>query len=270
MPRCPNCGQITSGDNCQWCNYPLRGRGLRGRRRVVESRKAAESKKAAEAERQARIDAIEKAAREIEEAKKALAADIAAWEKTKEASDEAGSTAQAEETGKAEEATDAVGAEEAEEARKAAEAEKQAKKQAEKEAKERARREAEEARKAAEAEKARKAAEAEETRKAAEAEETGEKIRQSIEEAKKTLEADLATLEKTQGADLDTSERIELELYREVVEPLLSLPITQDQYKNLEKFLEIVEITNEELKQGKIGTEEAMKRLRDISAEMPG
>ena len=76
MPRCPNCGQMTSGENCQWCNYPLQGRGLRGRRRDTDARKAAA------AERQAKIDAIEKAAREIEEAKKALSADIAAWEKT--------------------------------------------------------------------------------------------------------------------------------------------------------------------------------------------
>ena len=91
-----------------------------------------------------------------------------------------------------------------------------------------------------------------------------------MEQAKKTVAADSETLEKTQDKDIDASESIKLELYREVVKPLLSLPITQDQYKNLEKFLEIVEITNEELKQGKIGTDEAMKRLRDISAEMPG
>ena len=23
MVRCPNCGQQTSGDYCQWCNYPI-------------------------------------------------------------------------------------------------------------------------------------------------------------------------------------------------------------------------------------------------------
>ena len=23
MVRCPNCGQKTSGDYCQWCNYPI-------------------------------------------------------------------------------------------------------------------------------------------------------------------------------------------------------------------------------------------------------
>ena len=150
---------------------------------------------------------------------------------------------------------------EAEETRKAARTEKEARKQAEKEAREKARREVEEAKKATEAEEAKQAAETEETK---------EKIRQSIEEAKKTLAADLATWEKAKDADLDASEKIKIELYREVVKPLLSLPITQDQYKNLEKFLEIVEITNEELKHGKIGTDDAMKRLRDISAEMPG
>jgi len=301
MPRCPNCGQITSGDNCQWCNYPLQGRG-RGRRRVPESRKAAEE------ERRARIDAIEKAAREIEEAKEALAADIAAWEKTKQTADESRKAAEAEEARKAAEAEEPRKAAEAEEAKKTAEAEKQAKKQTEKEAKEKAKREAEEAKKAARAEKlARKQAEKEakekakreaeeakrlaragevsiaaeteeagktievgEAKQAADIEETKERIRQSIEEAKKTLAADLATREKAQDAETVASEKIKLELYREVVEPLLSLPITQNQYQNLEKFLEIVESTNEELQQGKIGTEEAMKRLRDISAEMSG
>jgi len=26
MARCPNCGQETKGDFCEWCRYPLRGR----------------------------------------------------------------------------------------------------------------------------------------------------------------------------------------------------------------------------------------------------
>jgi Zn finger protein HypA/HybF involved in hydrogenase expression len=38
MVRCPNCGQKTSGDYCQWCNYPI----LRGSpRRFGKAKKEA-------------------------------------------------------------------------------------------------------------------------------------------------------------------------------------------------------------------------------------
>jgi len=63
MARCPNCGQKTRGDYCQWCNYPiLRVRPIRRRKAEEQARKEAE------------IAAKEKARREAEEAKKAKAA----------------------------------------------------------------------------------------------------------------------------------------------------------------------------------------------------
>ena len=93
MVKCPNCGQQTSGDYCQYCNFPI----LRRRRvRHVKSRKqskkeadlvtkekarreAEEPKKAKEAEKQAKkqaeLAAKEKAEREAEEAKKAKEAE---------------------------------------------------------------------------------------------------------------------------------------------------------------------------------------------------
>ena len=55
MVRCPNCGQETSGDSCQWCQYPLlRGRLVR-RRRV--RRKPEEARQSKEAEKQAQKEA---------------------------------------------------------------------------------------------------------------------------------------------------------------------------------------------------------------------
>ncbi len=137
---------------------------------------------------------------------------------------------------------------EVEEAKKAAEAEKLAKEQAE-EAKERARQEAEEAKKQAEIE-------------------AKEKATQEIEEAKQALEAEIAAWEKTAGEAVEAADEISSELYRKDVEPLLSLPITPDQIKDIEKYLKEVESTNEALKKGKIGTEEAIKRLRNISAKI--
>ena len=124
MVRCPNCGQETSGGDCQWCKYPI----LKGRQKEAEiaarekaKQEVEEAKKAKEAEKQARKEAVvtarEKAKREAEEARKAKQAEIAAREKIKR---------------------------EAEEARKAKEAEKQARKEAEIAAREKAKREAEE------------------------------------------------------------------------------------------------------------------------------
>lgn len=61
MVRCPNCGQKTSGDYCQYCNYPiLRARRIRHRR----------AKKLAENE--AELAAREKAKREAEEVEKQI------------------------------------------------------------------------------------------------------------------------------------------------------------------------------------------------------
>jgi len=93
MARCPNCGQKTRGDYCQWCNYPiLKGHPVRRRKakrlakkqaeleaKEKAKREAEEAKKAKEAERlakkQAELEAKEKAKREAEEAKKAKEAE---------------------------------------------------------------------------------------------------------------------------------------------------------------------------------------------------
>jgi len=67
MVRCPNCGQKTSGDYCQWCKYPI----LRG---SVKIRRLDEKQAKKEAEREAR----EKAKRDAEEARMAREAEIRA------------------------------------------------------------------------------------------------------------------------------------------------------------------------------------------------
>jgi len=90
MIRCPNCGQKTSGEYCQWCKYPiLRGGKIKQKtaekpakkeanRAATEKarREAEETKKAKEAEKQAKKEAnraaAEKARREAKEAKKPL------------------------------------------------------------------------------------------------------------------------------------------------------------------------------------------------------
>ncbi|MFC2021490.1 hypothetical protein ACFLU1_06930, partial [Chloroflexota bacterium] len=137
----------------------------------------------------------------------------------------------------------------AEEAKQAREAEEQARKQAAIEAKEQAKRDAEEAK-----EKARQEAE--------------EANQQDIEGAKKALEAEIAAREKAEQKAEETVEDISSELYRREVEPLLSLPIDLEQVRHLEEYLEEVEGTRDALIAGKIGSEEAIQRLRDISERL--
>ena len=66
MVRCPNCGQETSGGDCQWCKYPI----LKSRQ--VEAKRAKEAEK--QARKQAVIAAREKAEQEaVEQASKEAA-----------------------------------------------------------------------------------------------------------------------------------------------------------------------------------------------------
>ena len=51
MVRCPNCGQKTSGDYCQWCNYPILKRRVKRRQKTKTADPAAKEK--------ARQDAID-------------------------------------------------------------------------------------------------------------------------------------------------------------------------------------------------------------------
>ena len=60
------------------------------------------------------------------------------------------------------------------------------------------------------------------------------------------------------------------ELYKKDTGALLPLPVTPEQIKDLEKYVEEIESTNEELKAGKIGAKEAIRRLREISEKIPG
>ncbi len=76
MVRCPNCGQKTSGDYCQWCKYPiLKGKPTRRRKTQKQQRKEAErlakeqAKRGAEAAGKAK-EAEERAKKEAEEAQK--------------------------------------------------------------------------------------------------------------------------------------------------------------------------------------------------------
>ncbi len=100
MVRCPNCGQKTRGNYCQWCNYPILRRGPVRRRKAEEQakkeaelaakektkREAEEAKRAKEAEEQAKkeaeLAAKEEAKREAEEQAKKKA-ELAAGEKAK-------------------------------------------------------------------------------------------------------------------------------------------------------------------------------------------
>ena len=163
MVRCPNCGQKTSGVNCQWCKYPI----LKGR------------------QKQAVVAAREKAKRE------------------------------------------------AEEARQAKEADKQAKKQAVVAAREKVKREAEEARQAKEADK----------------------------QAEK--EAVVAAREEVKREGEEAEEQASKEAARMLLSQIYSA-----QVKHIEECLKELESTREELRVGKIGTEEALQRLRDISERM--
>ncbi len=72
MAKCPNCGQKTRGDYCQYCNYPiLRGRRVRPRRIEKRAGKLAQ--------KQAELEAKEKTKRKAEEAKKAKEAEKLSW-----------------------------------------------------------------------------------------------------------------------------------------------------------------------------------------------
>jgi hypothetical protein len=81
---CPNWGQETTGDFCQWCGYPIRRGGLVRRQRVNREAKETEEKAKGEARK-----AKEKAKRKVEgEAKRAeerakKEAKLAAKEKAK-------------------------------------------------------------------------------------------------------------------------------------------------------------------------------------------
>jgi uncharacterized membrane protein YkoI len=178
MPRCPNCGQITSEDNCQWCNYPLIKRRRIGIRRKPD---AARTAKAGKQElKKAEIEAKEKAKRETEEA------------------------------------------------RKAAPVEKQAQKEPVKEP---------------------------------EYHETAQDSTRALEEARRALEAEITAWELTGAGTGETEEEIDNTTLPEVKTTRIS---------DIEKCLTEIEHTGEDLKKGKISEEEAIRKIRNISARITG
>ena len=89
MVRCPNCGQNTSGDYCEWCNYPILKRRVKRRQKAKAADLAAREK--------ARQDAIDaKKAKQAEE-RAGKEADLAAREKAKQDTIDAEKAKQAEE-----------------------------------------------------------------------------------------------------------------------------------------------------------------------------
>jgi len=227
MAICPNCGQKTSGDYCQFCNYPIPRPGAARRQRALVVRRAREAEKKAN-EYLEEIESIyEKFKEEIKKAREAEA----------KARREAGIAAQEKER------------QEVEEAKRAKEAEKQAQKQAEIEAKEKAKQEEEE-RARIEAEK--------------EAREKAE--REAEERAREEAQKELPAEEKEKVAA--AVEETKVELYIRDMEPLFTLPMDNEKVKHLEGYLEDIESIYEELKTGKVSSEEAIQKLRDISARL--
>ena len=99
MPKCPNCGQRTDGDFCQWCGYPIIGdNSVRQTQAKKETERVAEEGAMRETE-----EAKERAHREAKEARLAEA-------KTKREAEKAANERamrEAEETKKAKEAVNA-------------------------------------------------------------------------------------------------------------------------------------------------------------------
>jgi len=227
MAICPNCGQKTSGDYCQFCNYPIPRPGAARRQRALVVRRAREAEKKAN-EYLEEIESIyEKFKEEIKKAREAEA----------KARREAGIAAQEKER------------QEVEEAKRAKEAEKQAQKQAEIEAKEKAKQEEEEIARIEAEKEAREKAE-----------------REAEERAREEAQKELPAEEKEKVAA--AVEETKVELYIRDMEPLFTLPMDNEKVKHLEGYLEDIESIYEELKTGKVSSEEAIQKLRDISARL--
>ena len=83
MSRCPNCGQSSESDFCEWCGYPVHVGGQidkeKAKREAKEARKARQAEQ--EAKKKADLEARKKAKREAKEAKKARQAEQEAKKK---------------------------------------------------------------------------------------------------------------------------------------------------------------------------------------------
>ncbi|MAE11096.1 MAG: hypothetical protein CL876_04160, partial [Dehalococcoidales bacterium] len=85
------------------------------------------------------------------------------------------------------------------------------------------------------------------------------KARQTEEQAKK--QAEIEAREKAVGENLPES-------YGEDIKRMLSLPVGLNQVKHFEEYLDKVESISDDLSAGRIRTEEAMQKFRDISKKV--
>ena len=271
--KCPNCGQITDGEDCDWCKFPIRPL------RVKHNQRNLNIGEQGRADQQNGIVVIEKAANDLEEARKALETEIAGWEKFRQEQEirKAAEVADnkrvinAEEAFKAEEIRIVTDAEETFEAVTTDES---------------IFAEDEKAGRVEEAEVVDEVLEAEETRIVAEVKESAtaefdEKLKEleakreaikkaqlETEQIKNPVDTSRAAYSETRDVSPIVAEYMRPRMYRKIVEPLLSLPITSNQYKTFKKCLERIESINRELSKNKIGTEEAIKKLREMTPNL--
>jgi chemotaxis protein histidine kinase CheA len=219
---CPNCGQETTGDFCQWCGYPIRRGGLVRRQRVNREAKETEEKakgEAREAKEKAKRKAEGEAKRAEERAKKE--AELAAKEKAKRVARKAKEKAKRKVEGEAKETEEkAKGKPRAEE------------KEAKLAAKERAKREARKAK-----EKAKRKVEGEAKR----AEEKAKKEAELLAKEKAKREARKAKERAEREAEGEAEPVVVTKLYKGVVELTIVPPVGLGQLENLEKDLRQVE-----------------------------
>jgi hypothetical protein len=79
------------------------------------------------------------------------------------------------------------------------------------------------------------------------------------------MKAKIEAWGKAENEGVDFIGAINPETYREIIKAIPSLKITPEKLEDIEKYLDMIEHTTNELKALKTGTEEAIKRLREIS-----
>ena len=77
MPKCPNCGQRTEDNFCQWCGYPIRrGDSARNAKAKKEAERAAKDRASREAEEAKRAKEAKNRVKGEEEDKEAVSAEL--------------------------------------------------------------------------------------------------------------------------------------------------------------------------------------------------
>ncbi len=98
--------------------------------------------------------------------------------------------------------------------------------------------------------------------------EVSEKALPEAEETKRRIEAELRVWRKAHDEVIKANGEIDSESCIRDLESMLSLNIAREQSQNMKKHLEEIERIANELKTLKIGTEEAIQRIRRISEEV--